>query len=123
MRKIYIAGKITGLPLDDVKKKFKDYRHLISKECISQGVKFEIINPLSLHKCFGCGGCNEDLPMEDVCSGSRIITRTYDEYMRIGLKKLLDCNEIHMLPDWKDSNGAKIEYKLAVDLKMKIVYV
>jgi len=121
------------LPLDEAIKKFGDYEKKLLKDFCSETektntfIKGSVVNPLNLHKCYGCEHCKESenyFPnIHHTCSGTGIITRTYEEYMKIGIAHLLTCNEIHMLPDWKDSKGAKIEHDLADALEMKIVYV
>ena len=36
------------------------------------------------------------------------------DYIKFDIKILMDCDLIYMLPNWKDSKGAKIEHDLAV---------
>ena len=111
MKRIYIAGKISGENLEHTIKKFGDYAYDIHK----QGN--EPINPIKLHTCnceFGsCGMCNE----------LGIIKREHSDYMKIDIAEMVTCHEIHMLPDWKDSKGATIEHDLAEKLGITIVYV
>jgi hypothetical protein len=47
-------------------------------------------------------------------------TMTDDEYLRGALRLLLWCNSVVMLPDWEQSKGASIEYRLAKDLGMEV---
>lgn len=115
MRKIYIAGKISGLPLNEVVIKFGNY----SQQILEQG--FIPINPIDLHLCNECN--IESNFYCDNCENTGIIKRTHAEYMKIDINAFLDADEIHMLPDWKDSKGAKIEHQLALDLGINIVYV
>lgn len=42
----------------------------------------------------------------------------YSVYMRAGLKLLLECEGIIMLPRWEDSDGAQLEFKVAAALSM-----
>lgn len=44
------------------------------------------------------------------------------DFMRNDIAVLITCDEIHMLPDWKESKGANIEHDLALALGIKIVY-
>lgn len=46
---------------------------------------------------------------------------TYTEYMREDIKILARCNTICMLPDWKRSKGARLEYRIAKILNMQIL--
>ena len=40
--------------------------------------------------------------------------------MRLGLRGLLDCDEIVMLPGWERSRGARLEHLVAVELGMTV---
>lgn len=44
----------------------------------------------------------------------------YGVYIRAGLKMLLECDGIIMLPNWKDSKGAKIELYVANACDMQL---
>lgn len=95
MNKIYISGPISGLPLETVYNNFTN----AEVQLLEQG--YEVVNPL-----------NNGLPT----------TATWEEHMRADLRLLLDCDAIYMLEGWEKSRGARIEYALAVDLKMDIQY-
>lgn len=92
MAKIYIAGKISGLGRIQVSHKFGRYE----KELTRAG--HEPVNPLNLVE----HGDNWD-----VC-------------MRKCITALMACDEIHLLPCYKDSKGAMIEFKLAKKLNMPV---
>ena len=93
-RTAYIAGKITGLPKTHVQDKFK----LLNNRLEEMG--YHVVNPL---------GVNDDsLPWEDA--------------VRTDIKKMLECDEVHLLPDWKDSRGAQLERDIALRLGMQVVY-
>ena len=92
--KIYISGKITGLPLETAKSKFYE----AEKNLISQG--HIVVNPMSL-------------PHNH--------SQTWLEYMKEDIKALLDCDAIYMLKGWQESKGACIEFNLAHDLDLKII--
>lgn len=95
MKKIYISGPISGLPLETVCNNFTNAEVQLSE----QG--YEVVNPL-----------NNGLPTNAI----------WEEHMRADLKLLLDCDAIYMLEGWEKSRGARIEYALAVDLKMDVQY-
>lgn len=95
MKKIYISGPISGLPLETVYNNFTN----AEVELLEQG--YEVVNPL-----------NNGLPTN----------ATWEEHMRADLRLLLDCDAIYMLEGWEKSRGARIEYALGVDLKMDIQY-
>lgn len=104
MKRIYIAGKITGeceTPelMQKCIEKFNNYGFSISKE------KIEFTHGLLINKDF----LNP--------------RQSWEFYMKNDIATLMLCDEIHMLPDWYTSKGASIERQLAEDLGIKIVYV
>lgn len=90
---IYIAGPMTGIP---------DFNYpafdAVAAELRSQGA--EVVCPTELH---------------DGDTG-----RGYEFYLRLGLKALLDCDEVVLLPGWGDSAGARLEAQIAVALGMDV---
>ncbi len=95
-KKIYIAGKITGLPYDDVVKKFKDAQIKLEK------LGFEVFNPIEISPF--------------------VEGKTWDEYMAELLPVVEKCHIIYMLDNWIDSRGAKDERQRAIEKKLVIVY-
>jgi Domain of unknown function (DUF4406) len=47
--------------------------------------------------------------------------KSWEGYMRLALTQMLTCDTIALLPDWDDSRGARIEYRLAVSLGMRMM--
>ena len=92
---IYISGKITGLPIETAYEIFS----IAEKQLIENG--FKTINPMTIEH-------NHN--------------KSWENYMRVDLKSLLDCNYIYMLKDWHLSKGANIEYNLAKDLGLSIIF-
>ena len=90
--KIYIAGKITGLPLADAYSKFE------TAEIMLQAIGYKTINPMKLPH-------NHD--------------KEWASYMKECITALVTCEAIFLLPCWQLSEGARIEAALA--LKMKLV--
>lgn len=91
--KIYISGPITGLDEAEAFENFeKAEKYFISKS-------YEVINPMKLEH-------NHDL--------------SWESYMRVDLKAMLDCDGIALLDNWEQSKGAQVEHRLAQDLKMDI---
>ncbi len=93
-RTAYIAGKITGLPKEHVQSKF----NTITTQLSNQGYK--VVRPVAL---------TDDAP-------------TWNESIRNDIKKMLECDEVHMLPDWQESKGAKLERDIALRLGMQVIY-
>lgn len=46
----------------------------------------------------------------------------YEQYMNIDMEMLNAADTLCLLPDWKESNGAKREKRMAVVRKKRIVY-
>lgn len=93
-RKIYIAGKVTGLPRQEVMAKFRAAENKLS------GEGWQVINPTLL--------ISEDASWEDA--------------MKVCFAALAECQAIYMLVDWRDSRGAVLEHSKACEMGMKIFY-
>lgn len=91
--KIYIAGKITGLPEGDVFVKFNALEYKLQRK------GHTVVNPLRLCSSKWC----------------------WEKCLRICLRELMNCDAIYLLQDWHDSRGAKLEYHVAQELKMKVL--
>ena len=94
MKKIYISGPISGLPLETVYNNFTN----VEAQLIEQG--YEVVNTL-----------NNGLPTN----------ATWEEHMRADLRLLMECDTIYLLKGYKDSKGAMIEYDLARILDYDII--
>lgn len=94
-QKIYISGKITGLDLKEARAKFaRDERML-------KGQGYEVVNPM---KITGDNGL------------------TWRECMCDCLEALFYCDAIYMQPDWGASKGARVEYVVARELDLRVLY-
>jgi phenolic acid decarboxylase len=93
--KVYIAGKISGLPSGEVEQKFSHAEWLL------EDIGVEPVNPLK-------NGLNRS------CSWNQHIARD--------VALLLECDGILMLTDWKDSKGASIEYFIANKQEMTVLF-
>ena len=92
--RIYIAGKITGLPI-------REYQERFMKAHFKLGQMGHVpINPIYL-SVYG-------LP--------------YEAYMEIDKILLSTCDAIYMLSNWEDSPGAFREMEYANDLGLEILY-
>jgi len=94
--KIYISGKITGIPFEEFVLKFNN------AACFLLSLDYEPINPLTIS------------PHHE--------NKTWEDYMLNDIKALFECEAIYMLNDWKDSKGARIEHAIAKELSLKIIY-
>lgn len=48
--------------------------------------------------------------------------RNYRWYIDEGLKQLMECDEIYMLDNWRDSKGANLEWRYAAIVGIPIHY-
>lgn len=88
-KKVYISGQITGL-------EEKEYKELFNTaEDILATFGYDPINPLLLDET------------EDTKSWA------WEDYMKRDIKLLCDCDYIYLLPNWKNSKGAQLEYMVA----------
>lgn len=96
MRKtIYISGKITGTT--DFVERFARAESRLKL----QG--WRVINPVKK------------------CRHMNPKTTLWSEYMRVCIRLLTRCDAIYLLRGWRQSKGAIIEQRLAVDLDMDII--
>lgn len=89
--KVYISGAITGVD---------NYRELFKHAEDKLKVNYEVVNPCDLPHKHG---------------------QTYEEFMKEDIEALLTCTHIHMLDNWINSNGAKLEAAVAVNCGIKAV--
>lgn len=92
--KLYIAGPMTGLP-DFNTPAFNE----AARELEAQG--YEVVNP---------------------ADNSGDTTQPYEYYLKLGLRQLLECEALAVLPGWWDSRGARLEAEVAAACKMRRFY-
>ena len=91
--RVYIAGKVSGLPKGETFIKFAQAEYWLRQ----QG--HETVNPLRL------------------CSSSW----TWERCMRVCIPELMKCDAICLLHDWGESEGAVTEYYLASRLGLRVM--
>ena len=94
MKKIYIAGRITGLPLEKALVKFK------TAEDMLKSTEYCPVNPMRIS------------PFDE--------NKSWHDYMDDCIKALVKCDGILLLDCWHDSAGARIEKSIAEALKLEI---
>lgn len=94
MQIIYIAGRVTGLPIDEVRLKFSEAEMEVRK------MGFLTLNPVEEILQF-----NEF--DEEGLNG-------WQQEMDFLVPFLSRCHGIYMLRDWRNSKGARIEYENAI---------
>jgi len=92
--KVYIAGKITGLP------ELEAMINFLNAECKLKGEGHTPLNPSVLPSGF-----------------------EHEEYMHICYAMIDVCDAVCFLENWKDSKGARLEHKYASDNGKVIMYV
>lgn len=92
--KIYIAGKVSGLPYHQVEQKFA------TAEAMLKTAGHEPINPI--------------VEVNDP-------NAEWNAAMRTCIRSLMTADAILLLPCWSDSPGAILEYKLAARLAMPML--
>ncbi len=106
-KKVYIAGKIgEDYPSETTLRKFERAEQFIQ----SRG--YETFNPTRS----GLGAEAEALAK---LNG----TDFYREIMLLDLRELAKCDAICMLPDWRKSLGAKVEFCFAQAIDLEIMYI
>ena len=90
---VYIAGKVTGLDYDETVTKFG------TKAAELRAAGFDVVNPMEI------------VPKE----------ATWQEAMKICVAKLIHVDYLVLLPDWTNSNGAILEYRLAWSLGIDVL--
>jgi hypothetical protein len=92
--KIYIAGKVTGIPIESAREKFARSEQQLINAGVSPG---QIVNPMKL-------GISEDDAWH--CA------------MEICKSHLEKCTAIYVQNDWRDSFGARQELTMAQRLRL-----
>lgn len=90
MKRLYVCGPMTGLPLLNY-----PAFHAAAADLRSQG--YQVENPA-------------EGPAE----------ASYEAYLCRGLLQLLTCDTVALLPGWERSRGARIEHQVAQTLGMRI---
>lgn len=93
MKRIYIAGPMTGLP---------DFNYPAFNTAAERlrALGFEVENPAENPEPH-CG--------------------SWLGYMRMAIRQLSQCDGVALLPGWNDSRGARIEHQLANQLGLVVV--
>jgi len=94
-QKVYISGKISGLKIEDAKANFAKAERVLNL------VGYDTINPMD-------SGLDEKYP--------------WVMHMIVDVFNMLRCNKVYFLENYKESRGAKIEHRIAIFFRMRILY-
>lgn len=95
MKKCYIAGKISDLPIAEYTANFKNAALKL------ESMGFNPVNPVEL---------NHDHD------------KTWLSYMREDLSEMLKCDALFAMSNYKESKGAQIEISLAINLGIPVIF-
>lgn len=107
LTKVYIAGPMTGVKDWNFPAFFEAEKTLVS-------MGYEVVNPAHNN------GDTLELALEDAGS-PEAPKRDWLYYIRRDLPQLLHCDVICLLPNWKDSKGAKLEYEVAKGIGLPVL--
>ncbi len=91
--KVYIAGQITGLDLEEAKANFQ----VMEEHLTEQG--YEVVNPMKL-------------PHDH--------DKSWESYMRECIGALMTCDGIYLLNNYNQSKGAMLELYIAIAVGIKV---
>lgn len=97
MKKVYLSGRISGLPRKQYMAYFQKAEDLLTEE------GFKVVNPTKFIMC-------RHLWLYRLLGYE--LTLLYD------LWRMLHCDNIYKLPGWRDSRGAQIESCVAYHFKI-----
>lgn len=93
--KVYISGKISGLPIREAKERFDNAQALLESCGLAP------VNPMS-----------KEMPEN----------ATWEQHMVKDIELLLRCDAIYLMDNWADSRGAQIEYDIANRMKLEFIF-
>lgn len=109
--KVYISGKIGEEVLSEAtRQKFAKAEEMLKAK------GYEVFNPSTS----GLGKIAEEKVLEAVRQGKK--TSWYQEILKLDLNELSFCDGIFLLKDYKQSEGAMVEYHFALANKKKFLF-
>jgi hypothetical protein len=105
--KTYISGKISGLPEHEARAKFDNTAILLKAKGYIPVNPFDV-QPLP--------------PVQTAHALSLPAAPAWEDYMAADIRALMDCQAIYMQRDWGQSKGARIEYQIALELGLVVMF-
>lgn len=109
--KVYICGKIGEEVISDATR-----RKFARAEEMLKAKGYEVFNPTTS----GLGKVADEKVLEAERRGEK--TTWYQEILKLDLDALSFCDGIYLLNDYKQSDGARIEYDFALANKKKFLF-
>lgn len=109
MKRVYVAGPMTGLP----ELNFPAF-HREAARLRAEG--FDVVNPAEIN-----GGADELVAMANMDANQ--VAAHWRACMRNDIRELVTCDSIVLLPGWERSRGASLEHYIARQLDLKVVYL
>jgi|SRR6478752_955736 len=110
--KIYISGKITGLPEEEAKAMFQAAEDFLLDKY--KNFEIEVSNPLKLD--------HTKAELLQLTGAKQSDHKVWVAYMGTDLEALLNCKGIYMLKNWGSSKGARIEHVVAKEMGLTVEY-
>ena len=109
--KVYISGKIGEKVVSEAtRQKFAKAEEMLKAK------GYEVFNPTTS----GYGKLADEKVREAMLQGKK--TDWYQEILKLDLDALSFCDGIYLLKDYKESDGARIEYDFALANKKKFLF-
>jgi hypothetical protein len=98
---VYLSGAISGRDWKTAKGHFRSMHYLLEDEYSTscRTIAMKIVNPACLDE-----------------------QETWEDYMKIHIPAMIECEAVVMLTGWETSRGAALERMIAHELKMPIYY-
>lgn len=96
MTKLYIAGPMTGIP-------DSNYPAFRKAEADLKAAGYDVLCPVDAEQHNDTGK-----------------PQTWDWYMRHALRMVLDADGVALLPEWRQSRGARLEREVAQSLGLSV---
>lgn len=104
--KVYIAGKMRGLPLYGFPL-FDSARDMLIKR------GFDVVSPADLDRAEGFDP-----------AGTAVVTEEFvQNAFRRDFAAILTCDAIALLPNWEESGGARAELEVAQRIGLRVFYI
>lgn len=109
MKRIYLAGPMTGLPQQNFPAFHREAAHLRAEG-------HEVVNPAEIN-----GGADELVATANMTPEQ--LAEHWRQCLRNDIPALLGCDAIYLLPGWERSKGASLEHYIARQMDMQVVYL